>query len=739
MIEGREQVIAFDVSIDLPGGIYPSLALAVTQLEIDASIDSDMPQGTRLEEGFSAVEGTFTLAGRVDPLDETKSAAWLFGRYPRKAADGSISPLYRQDLLMADVTISLGLYPAGAGGTPELLTKLVGKVEDYSVDGNGNVRFTVIDLRQAFRGTVDLPNVITTPPYNAGMTSEFLMDWILRRATDEQISSWPPRRPQCLLSAGLRTSLWPEIGTLLPGSGNAPTFSVGKWGSALSSGSALWQLAAPLADDVTLECALTAAADFTLLLAALLGPTITVESSGGDVTVTVRGFLFITDSYTFAGVLDGTPQYLGLRVHWPIGSTSWSASLRIDGTDYASGTRSSGDARAADDIVLASLVQSAGSFEAIQITAETTPTWNDAFAPRAHLDPSLNALAVIPPISGDQWRILQDLAAAELGIAGFEGDDFRFLNRDTLASSPVVRTITSDSALNALEEKSSAAAVVNRAQVGWAGWTLASTATTVWAAERVIRIPKGAGEWNGTFTVTDRFLSLDNTPTVLPNGSTDTANSHYRASLDRDGTAEHTGTLEFTIAQTRLDQLTVTILNLSSQDAYLVSPASYLDLPAGTPLLRVAGLALTQNDEQIADYQFPPISAGGAASSRFGEIAFQLNGNQWIQDEDSATRLASDIVIASWVPRADLVNVDIDPDPRLQRADRVHLTDTTNRTGVDEYALIFGYTISYTAPSEPGGNAAYSMTVDARTISAPGGWIGGVAGRSEGGITTYGY
>jgi hypothetical protein len=57
------------------------------------------------------------------------------------------------------------------------------------------------------------------------------------------------------------------------------------------------------------------------------------------------------------------------------------------------------------------------------------------------------------------------------------------------------------------------------------------------------------------------------------------------------------------------------------------------------------------------DYQYPPVAAdgsGGAASSRFGDQVHQISGNPWIQDFDSATLLAQDIVVDQCTPRPNL-------------------------------------------------------------------------------------
>lgn len=740
MIEGRAQVIAFSVAIDLPGGVYPDVSLAVKRFEIDASIDSDMPEGTRLEEGFSAVQGTFTLAGRVDASDVTKTAAWLFGRY------STTSPLYQSDALYAPVTITLGLYPEGSGGTPELLTKLVGLVEDYGLDSDGNVAFTVIDLRQSFRGSVDLPAVVTVPPFNAGMTNEFVVDALLRAATDGAVSSWPARRASCVLAVGFRSSLWPEVGTLAGINQPLPTFMPGPWGTgfggAASTGggiNATYTPTSSLGTDFYVEFLLSglvgavSANVFVKAAGGVEGFTLNAASDGALVEwVAADGVSFV--DYSMSGLsLDSGPHVVGFRLHMPVGASAFTTTIYVDGAFQTSGSVTTPAARTGVYTAvypnLPDLVPIAG----LQVTTETSPTPSYPFTPRAVLDPSLNPLDVVSAITGDPWQTIQQLAQSELAVAGFEGDTFFYRNRQTLRSSASVRDITSDQALNKIEESSSAAAIVNRAQVGWTPWTFADTATTLWTAPKAHKVP-AHGSWSTTVTIDGLAAQVDTALSVLPLSSTDATHSYYRVSNDKAGTSTH-APITVTVAQSSGSKFTITATNTSGTDAWLVSSADYVDsilIPAGTPTLRIAGLLVTAGDEQTQDYQWPLVADGGAAGSRFGEIVYQQTGNVWNQDEDATNDLCIDVVTGSYVPRPDLVNVDIDPDPRLERCDRVHLVDTA-RTGVDEYALIFGYGITYEAGDPP----TFSMTMDARTVTGPGGWILGVTGRSRLAVSTH--
>jgi hypothetical protein len=109
----------------------------------------------------------------------------------------------------------------------------------------------------------------------------------------------------------------------------------------------------------------------------------------------------------------------------------------------------------------------------------------------------------------------------------------------------------------------------------------------------------------------------------------------------------------------------------------------------------------------------------------------QISGNQWIQDFDTATLLAQDIVVDQCTPRPNLTGVSIVPDPRLQTRRGPHPGPRRHRAWTS--------TPGSSAGRSTGTLSSFNMTIDARTLAAPGGWIMGVAGRSEIGSTAYVY
>src|SRR3954466_4450454 len=167
-------------------GAYDDVTLAVERVEIDASTTTDLPEGSRFQVGYPAMECSFTLSGMVDQRDASKTAAWLFGRY------STTSPLYHADAVYSPVTVDLGLYTSTSAGTPELIRKFTGVIDSYVVNDDGSVEFTCIDaMRAKLRSVPASPVVVTAPPYNSGLTAEYQIDALLRAASGTAVSTWP--------------------------------------------------------------------------------------------------------------------------------------------------------------------------------------------------------------------------------------------------------------------------------------------------------------------------------------------------------------------------------------------------------------------------------------------------------------------------------------------------------------------------------------------------------------------
>jgi hypothetical protein len=752
MIDGQEIVCDLRVTLTLPGGVYPDVTLAVDSLHIEAAITTDMPSGTRLEVGYPKIDADITLSGLVDQTDETKTAAWLFGPWgPKAASDGSVSPLYRANVLYSPVTVDIGLVPAGAAGTPELLRKFTGYIDHVTVDPiNGTVSLTCLDSHTKLRALPTTPAAIIAPPMNTGTTSEFVLDALVYRASNGAIGTRPATRPSCVLNAGLRTSLFPDVGYQY-GQNMQPQYAPGAFGSALqwdAAGVGIFGFttAAPVGNTFFMEYWTT------LAQADPFAPLIGMSDAGSTNTMGVQvtsttfrvwapGNGTATPDFVWSfGSIDNHAHYVAVKWTQAPGSTAWSATLYLDNrTQAASGTATAArTANAWNTALVQTKSGGVATVEALQVTNETAPAVNYPFTPTAVLDPSLNTLQAVPAYSGDPWAIIQQIADAELGVAGFdEAGVFRFYNRNTLRSSAVVRTITSTTALMSLASALAASELVNRAQITTQPWTF-TAGGLAYQATTAQKITKKSTQ---TFVIDlgDTLIGQisQTPPTTLPNGHSSTDGfSYFRASTTKNGTAEAVlAPGAVTLQQTDASHVQVTVTNPYSYDVWLVSPANYTDIPVGTPALWISGTSAAQAAGNVADVQFPPVNpdgTGGAVSTQAGEVGYAISDNPWVQDDATAQQLAQDIVADMYFPRPSLTGVSTVADPRLQLIDRVILQDP-DVTNIAEHAVIFGWALDWST------SGALEMSTDVRTVAPPGGWIGDVVGRSEGDLTTWGY
>lgn len=699
------------INLTLPVGVT-DVSATIEKLQLDKSTVTDMPVGTSFTVGYPSMALSFTLA----------DVAQLFAPY------NSGSAMWRKSALKAPVTLDIGFNPPGTTAT-EWLRSFTGSVDTYVCNPDGSVDFTCIDNRNLLRATVNLPAVVTTPPYNAGLTSEYAVDRLLRSATNGTISSWPAIRPQCVLAAGMRASLWPEVGTLnTTAAVPIPTFAPGALGTALAGAGAgglqnvFYNLTGPVGNDCVVE--FWASATCPGIFIGDTNNAFVVKANLFPGGVTVQSIVGgVTDSFdtTVAVPAGGGP--VRVWFHQAIGSTSWNATASAGGATSSTGARTTAAARTVAFTQASTVTGTGATLEAWQVTTETAlPT--STFTPQAVLNPSLNVLQVIPETVGDTWAALQQIADAEQGVCGFdEAGIFRFKNRDTIRSGASVRTVTSAASLKSLQIQVTTAAYANAVTVPFTSWSFARTPGLVYVASGLLKVPRGQ-------TVTWQFdasqstppvlvAKMDSTGSVLPNSHTTTdGNTWYRASLDQYGNGQHPGPLTVTTTNNIPGKISVTVANGSSRDAWLVSPANYIDMPVGTTSLWVGGTQVTAAGEITVTQTIGT-----------GDTPFVMQSNPWIQDSTSASALAFRLADDLSVGRPDLLNVDIVPDVSLQMTDRVVLSDP-HVTGINEHVILRGSSLIIDRQGT-------SMSIDARAVAAPGQWILDVAGRSELGLTTW--
>jgi hypothetical protein len=716
------QRVAAAFTMDLPIPMFADFTAFLVAAQLDTQNQTDLPDGVRDQVGFGTIGGSITIGGRYS---SALTIADLFN------PDNQASPLWRQKIKKRGVTFSWGIRPSGQAAEP--LRKLTGRVTGYTINhDDGTVALNVTDLTTDWASVPELPAVITTPPYNAGLTTEFAMDTLVRSLNGD-VSSWPARRSGCLLAVGLRSSMWPEVGTFV-GSTTTPLFKAGAFGSAYSDAgqaSPAYTLAAPVGATWFVECWVTG----------LSGTTQGVElrTSSADNLLTVFVDLYadrivLQGSTTVAVATDGGPHYFAVLFNVPVGSGTINATVWIDGVSrslsFTGGARTATPIQTGSFGIISGGLATNVTIEAVQWTSETAPTINYPFTPQAVLDRSLNPLTVVPPIAtGTSGAdVLQQMAGAELGYARRdEYGIFRFSNRHTLAQQAVSRTITAATSLKpGFSTDVGGTTEYDHIQVPYTQWAFGAP-TAVYTQTGAKKIPKlQTTVWRQTIDLV--AAALDATVTNLPNGQVPTdGNSWYRASTDATGKIEHSG-ISVSVRQITSSVIEITAVNKTGVDAYLVAPSNYTDITVGTPTLWIGGTPATPGDEALVDVTI------GAGTS-----IFTVASNPYLQDPDAARDLGYHVLNQVMATVRDFTNVSIVPDARIQIADKQFIDDAAGRSKIREYVTVWGWSFNATfpIPGESGGTWEHQLNL--RAVGPPGAWIGGVAGRSEGELTTFGY
>jgi hypothetical protein len=718
---------SFTLGLTLPAGY--SFTRCLSSIQLDAQNTTDLPDGIRDQAGFSTIGGNAVLTGNVAA---GVSVVDLLN------PDNAASVLYRTQIKGTLVTFSWGVRTRGTAA-PELVRKFTGRVTTLELDHEaGTVTLGLTDLSADWDSVPGSPAVVTGPPYNAGLTSEFAMDAVIRSVNG--ISTWPATRPNCYLAAGMAASIWPEVGAIDPNnggvSGQIPTFAPGDYGSALVCSNnnisfLAYDLASPFTSD-QFRFEMFASGSVTCYASDVASngyvvESITVSLFPGTVGVTL--YSNHGGAQYFVNVpVDSNMHYVGVAVDWPKGSANATVTLQYDGTTSTSVVVAQ-DARVGTPLPYATLeLDPPARVSGVQLWAGGTFTPNYPFVPAAVLDPSLNPLTIVPEIAvgAKATDILQTIAAAELGYARMdENGIYRFTNRQTIATQAVQRTITSRVSLKRLTTYVGNGSLYHHVQVPYSEWTFAAP-TNVFTVAAGKRIPaRRTTSW--TQPMEGVAGQIATAATLLPNGHTFAdGNTWYRASSDSAGVTAHPG-ISISVNQVSPGVIGITAVNTTSRDAYLVSPASYTDIPVGTPSLWVGGLPAVPADEAFVDLVIGD-----------GKGVYTFPSNAYLQDPDTARLIGYWLANQLYTPVRDFTNVEIVP-TRASRSATSTTSSTTSRSGIDEYVFVWGWNFSAEFPTPGGTGGSWDETLSLRTVGPPGSWLAGVPGRSEAPTTTYAY
>lgn len=745
-VTAQDQRVAYKVTLSLNPltvqASYQDVSNCVVSISVNESVTTSLPDGTALINGYPSAVATVSLAG---PLQQNYGIAanpkqdifWLMNPHD------PTSPMFRSTRGGLPITIQAGLWDGSAA--PEFITIFTGTTDSVACS-NGQVTLTCRDNRSTVTSQATLPPVVIPGviPYNRGLTSEFPIDYLLRHASPKAYYTWPAQRPSCILAVGFRTSIWPELGTI-DHTSNVPVFGPGKFGTGMSgNNSFVYYDTATAVSGATFFLEFwgsrtasgfvqdaTGAYFFMLSYKSDNLLHISVTTPGGTVESTVS-------------VPVNTTHYFAAQVSWAAAGTSCTGTYWVDDT-FSSFSLTALNARPTTLTMAGAGSGAAGTVEAFQVSTESVGAANSVFTPTVLMDPSLNNLTALPDVSGkDVWSILQDIAAAENAVIGFdELGVLHFRNRSTITSSSSVRSVTSSSSLLTLDSVEQMSLCATHIQVPVNALTITDP-KTVWAASNVFDVD-AFGTFVTTIQTNDPVANISSPDSgFFPNPSTVAGVpqwveglTYWRAATNADGSGSAvTVGVTVSIVQLSGTKLQLTIHNSNPFPVHLANPPGN-ESPIGRPSLIIGGQQITSkataldgttNPSSItADAQWPP---GNAQSNPlFGEILLQVPANDWIQDVGSSQTLSVDLLSDLHIPKPLIRNCDIVADPRLQLLDRVTIVDP-DVSQINADAMVIGIQTSLSATD-------WKQTIDARMWYTPGGWALGVTGKSELALTTY--
>lgn len=723
VIAGLDYRVSGKLTVNLPGGPYTDFTRALSSVSLTATMTSPLPEEARTQGGIEAVSADFTIAGSVDPSgDETITAADLFN------PDNPDSPLYHLDIRGCSVFWEQGVYVPGSA-TPETPRVLTGWITSADIDWNNQtVTLHVIDLDPDWDDTPQIPAVVTAAPFNAGLTNEFPMDALVRQMKGD--STNPAVRPECVLSVGMRSSLWPEVGTIdtrfppFP-----PTFAPGVNGTgfagSLNDGVTTpvpYVLKSPVGTHLFIEFRgqTTALTNIEVGDYGIGGPGFTYE----NVTVSSTQISFYDSSGSTLDTVTWahTSQYTGIAITLPSpGTTAWSATWFADsGATHSTGGRN----LSAPRVGLwpnATVTQFAGTVEGFQVTTEASPASNDAFTPIAVLDPSYNPLTVVPAIAAKtkSWDEMQTMAASECGFVRRDGNGIiRFSNRVTLLGQAPSDAITSYTQLKDIGTSIPPTNAQRKVNVTYTEWDYGDPGLVWSLAAKAKKKLLGGQVTTWTQEITDGTLvaQVDGTASILGNSDNpgDGGNSFYLISLDRNGVNRHPGLASLTIRQLTATTFEITADNRGRPSGFLVVPSSYGGpQTVGDPSLWIGGIQVTAGDAAIVSCTYGD-----------GKNPLDFGDNPYIQDHDTAVRLGNYVLAQVAFSIRDYPTLETVPDPRIVCGDIKPLKEP-KVAKVAEYIQVWGYTFTADFPPPGQSGGTWTQTLDPRAMGPPDAWLGG--------------
>jgi hypothetical protein len=755
--------------------VYPDtladLTRYITQIVIDASITSDLPEQTRLVTGYSAAQATLSCAG-VDPIDsQWRTLSWLIS--PANPA----GPLYRQPKAGANLRVQLGV--VGDAGA-EYLPAFTGPVRlPMTIAKERRVEIQSLDPASRLTKRVALPQVTANDlqgnsVLRCGLNSQWVVDFILRQ---NGIYSCPPPRVGCAYSATMHGSTWPEVGTITSsalyrdddGDGTPevvaerPPFIQMTYGLGISN--AGQGSGAFVRTDATLASTIQTGSGFGLLYDAVVERSVqavdgwslelrSAVSAGKQNVITVSassatawkpkivwndGTTMTTVAATTVTVPTGLSRLQVLATY--TSNTVQSVIFQVDATTETVAGAAPYPADAVLHALVSCRVQASNGLEAVQFCQAPSGVIPQLrfFQPAAVLEAGLNELQVMPLVTDDPWPTLQDIAKAEAAVCIFaQTGVVQFWNRRhwylATAAATVQDTLTTATSLKAVTIEESTDGLRNHIRV--------TTTPRVVHPPGIVWQIEGLHGMNPhqTITIWAKFatpvIGLSTTFGIIPGGGVVTG-SAYRAAKRPAGGGGAVTNLQFVVTPFA-DSAKVVVTNPNGYVVYLVSPSGvgYPAASDGKPSMLLYGSPITDASDStdtttsagssayVAEAMTPEVTAGTTP-----DRLYEAPTSVWMQDSDSADSLALDLLSALAAPPPLIRDVEVVGDPRRSLGDRVQLVDPDGLS-LNDPAWLIGLRTTY-------GPAGLTQSATLRLVARFGQWILGLAGRDELGLNTY--
>lgn len=662
----------------------------VASLKVTRELSGSMPAQVESGSGLTAATGSVTWNVGKDVQDRA-AHPWDGSSFPPKPTDEVL---------------------AFAGYRGALVRQLTGSIDDaLGSVATGGVSSKLVDPIDKLKRHVSYPAMLNAmPPLNEGGTfrrvglqSIFVTDRILRECG---FYATPAPAPNCIFSAPQMGSAWPEIGTValshMQGFPTASTvYSITPWGLGLRSGDVLYR---PDLSGANNSGRLNRTMQITLKADEGHG------SGGQSYVRTLWGSSYITLTVTSARTVIASIFHDSTLTTICTLSIARAASADVFTLRVASTGACTLFANNGESVVGTAALPSVMTGEhmdgvRVYVTDDNAPRIGGAqvnFAPSnvvnspqtAHLAPadSTSSLLAFPRIeSRNALDVLKEQAAAECAAMWIdEHGSFRWVNRDRLAGTAPVATLTAKDDVVDIGWSSSAAGVRSRVvvssldasisisrftnQLAWQGRgeslepgqdseVIASPpANTDWVGvdESLKRMPgggdvaefnRGRGTWAGGVQVDDdstQWANLD-------------GNSSFAVGMEKISESVYKFTTQ---AGSPVAGRTIELRTLDEDSETAVWPSKRnMDLP----LLRARAVVAWTDHETVGLHVGPANAA-----------ILDHNAGPWVQHPTALQTLADWLSAQSFEPKPVLRDLAVIPDFRRQLGDVVWIEDGEN-------------------------------------------------------------